>query len=229
MVIDSRELTLSYDTDSESETIAVQNVDITLKRNEFTGLTGPSGSGKSSLLYLLSGLKAPTSGMVFYDNVDISLWKKNKLEGYRLGNFGFIFQRHYLLSHLTILENILVPVNSMSTACVKKADDLMKRLELDISSSKRPYELSVGERQKAAIARALINEPKVIFADEPTASLDIDSAMLVMDILNDYKKQCSIIIVTHDLKILKNADNIIKMRDGKVISTRTKEENPIIL
>ena len=178
---------------------------------------GPSGSGKSSILYLLSGLKKPTAGSVFYDDRDISLFNESDMNAIRRERFGFIFQRHYLIAHLGLLQNILLPLKTISQEDKERALELMDRMGLLKYKEKKPGEISVGERQKAAIIRALINKPEVLFADEPTASLDIDSALYAMELIEDCMKDGSIIIVTHDYKILKNADRIIHIRDGKQI------------
>lgn len=215
MIIDARELTLIYDGEKEDMTVAVDNLDITVNQNELLGIMGPSGSGKSSLLYLLAGLKKPTAGSIFYDNENIILFSDNEMNAIRRDKFGFIFQRHYLIAHLNILENILLPLRTISKLDIERAMHLMSEVDIIKCKDKKPAEISVGERQKAAVLRALISNPLVLFADEPTASLDIDSAMIIMDLLGRATKDASVIVVTHDYKILKNADRIVHMRDGK--------------
>ncbi len=170
MKIEGRELTLIFDGDKDNLTVAVDNFDISFGPNGILGIMGPSGSGKSSILYLLSGLKKPTAGSIFYDNRDILLLNKNDMNGIRQDRFGFIFQRHYLIAHLGILENILLPLKTISEEDTERALDIMKKMGLLKYKDKKPGEISVGERQKAAIIRALINRPEVLFADEPTAS-----------------------------------------------------------
>ncbi len=218
MKIEGRELTLIFDGDKDNLTVAVDNFDISFGPNGILGIMGPSGSGKSSILYLLSGLKKPTAGSIFYDNRDILLLNKNDMNGIRQDRFGFIFQRHYLIAHLGILENILLPLKTISEEDTERALDIMKKMGLLKYKDKKPGEISVGERQKAAIIRALINRPEVLFADEPTASLDMDSALFAMELIEDCMKDGSVIVVTHDYKILKNADRIIHIRDGKQVS-----------
>jgi putative ABC transport system ATP-binding protein len=217
MNIDARELTLIFDGEKDTMTVAVDNLDITVRENELMGIMGPSGSGKSSLLYLLSGLKKPTSGSVFYDDKDILLLGENEMDAIRRDRFGFIFQRHYLISHLTVLENILLPLRTISGQDTEYALSLMDEVGIRKCRDKKPHEVSVGERQKAAVLRALINKPQILFADEPTASLDIDSAMGIMELLEKCAKDAGIVVVTHDYKILKNAGRIVHMRDGKLI------------
>lgn len=217
MKIEGRELTLIFDGDKDNLTVAVDNFDISVGPNGILGIMGPSGSGKSSILYLLSGLKRPTAGSVFYDDRNILLFNDNDMNTIRQQRFGFIFQRHYLVDHLGILENILLPLKRISTENTEWALDRMGKMGLLKYKDKRPGEISVGERQKAAIIRALINRPEVLFADEPTASLDMDSALFAMELIEDCMKDGSVIVVTHDYKILKDADRIIHIRDGKQV------------
>jgi putative ABC transport system ATP-binding protein len=217
VIIEARELKLIYDRDKDMATVAVDNADFTLLKNEMVGVMGPSGSGKSSLLYLLSGLKKPTSGSVFYDGENAQLLNENQMNRLRRERFGFIFQRHFLISHLTVLENILLPLPQADTQAAEDALCLMDTLQMQKYQEKRPAELSVGERQKVAVLRALIHKPEVLFADEPTASLDMDTSLAVMDFLKTKMQDAGIIVVTHDYKILKNADRIVHMRDGSFV------------
>lgn len=217
MKIEGRELTLIFDGDKDNLTVAVDNFDISVGPNGILGIMGPSGSGKSSILYLLSGLKRPTAGSVFYDDRNILLFNDNDMNTIRQQRFGFIFQRHYLVDHLGILENILLPLKRISTENTEWALDRMGKMGLLKYKDKRPGEISVGERQKVAIIRALINRPEVLFADEPTASLDMDSALFAMELIEDCMKDGSVIVVTHDYKILRDADRIIHIRDGKQV------------
>lgn len=217
MRIDARGVALIYPTRSGPPVTALDNLDLTLQTGNLTGVLGPSGSGKSSLLYLLSGLKKPSAGSVFFDDRDTALLAEADLEQVRRQKFGFIFQRHYLLAHLTLLENILLPLNDLSPQAKTRALDLMRILRLSVPPGRYPHELSVGQRQLAAVARALIHDPEVIFADEPTAALDMDTALDVMDTLAAYRERAAIIVVTHDFKILRQATGIIRLRDGRRI------------
>ena len=215
MRIDARQISLYYTTSQGESVAALEQLDFILAGGDITGVLGPSGSGKSSLLYLLSSLKKPTTGTVVYDGSDTAGWSAANLEQFRRKNFGFIFQRHYLINHLTIMENVLLPLNSFSPANQEKARQLLERLHLTVSANRMPAELSVGQKQLVAIARALINNPQVIFADEPTAALDMDTALSVMDLLAGYLPSAAIIVVTHDVKMLQHARHIIRLRDGR--------------
>lgn len=210
---------LVYDIGKEVQTYALKNINLTLRGNRMVGIMGPSGSGKSSLLYIMAGLKLPTSGKVTYNDINLCELAPKKAAELRLKDFGFIFQRHFLIDYMTIVENVLTPINSDSKESKLKALGILDRLKIGHLANKRISQLSGGQRQRVAIARALINNPKVIFADELTAALDHESAREVMNFLEEYKKNALIIVVTHDPSILENADDIINIRDGSIIST----------
>lgn len=214
---------LIYDIGKETETYALKNIDLNIRDNKFYGILGPSGSGKSSLLYILSGLKTPSSGRVLYNGADINKIKNKKLSAIRNSDFGFVFQRHFLLDYLTSLQNVLVPLNSNKKEDIIRATFLLKDLGLEKEMNKMPYQMSGGQRQRVAIARALINKPKVIFADEITASLDHKNAFEVMNVLKQYKKETTIIVVTHDESILEGVDEIINIWDGCIRDDKKKQ------
>lgn len=216
------DINLVYDIGKEVQTYALKNINLTLSENKMIGIMGPSGSGKSSLLYIMAGLKVPTSGTILYNDIDFSKISSKKAAEIRLKEFGFIFQRHFLIDYMTALENVLAPINSDRNEDKIKALKLLEKLKIGHLANKKPYQMSGGQRQRVAIARALINDPKVVFADELTAALDHQSAREVMDFLNDYKKNTLIIVVTHDQSILENADDIIRIRDGE-INTQSEE------
>lgn len=203
-----------FDIGKPGEFHALKDVSIQFGEKKLYGILGPSGSGKSSLLYLLCGLRKPTKGNVIFNNQDIWGLKADELAQFRKENFGFVFQRHFLINYLTALENVLVPTDKEAKKYKERGEELLVKLGLEKCKNKRPYEMSGGQRQRVAIARALINEPKVIFADEPTASLDHKSALEVMDLLNEYKKKATIIVVTHDESMLSKVDGKIKILDG---------------
>lgn len=205
-----------FDIGKPSEFQALRDISVQFGDKKLYGILGPSGSGKSSLLYLLSGLRKPTKGRVLFDNNDIWSLKSNELAEFRNKNFGFIFQRHFLINYLTALENVLVPVNKDFKKYEGRAKELLCDLGLESCIKKKPFEMSGGQRQRVAIARALINEPKIIFGDEPTASLDHENAIAVMEFLNSYKNHATIIVVTHDQSILKEADGQIRIIDGSL-------------
>lgn len=218
MIFKMESVNLVYDIGKEAQTYALKDINLSLDGNRFIGIMGPSGSGKSSLLYSMAGFKIPTAGKVYYEEIDYNKISPSEGAEIRRKNFGFIFQRHFLIDYMTVLENVLVPINDDSREAKIKAISILDKLGLAHLTSKRPYQLSGGQRQKVAIARALIGDPKVIFADEPTAALDHSSALEVMKFLEDYRKDKMIIVVTHDPCILQNANHVINMLDGAIVS-----------
>ncbi len=220
MLIEGSDLSMIYNLGEEYETYALRNVNIKLMAGEFVGIIGPSGSGKSSLLYILSGLKTPTMGTVYYQDIDIESLSDIKRSELRKNHFGFVFQRHFLIEYMTVFDNVLLACNEIDSKRAKeKTAEQLERLNLNKISCKKPFQLSGGQRQKVAIARALINHPSIIFADEPTASLDHEAARSVMDILEEQREETTIVVVTHDRSILSNADRVIEMWDGYIKTT----------
>lgn len=217
-------VSLIYDLNKESKTYALRNINLKLEENKFYGILGPSGSGKSSLLYTLSALKNPTQGSIYYKDTMLTGLGNEKLAEIRKKEFGFIFQKHFLISYLDVLQNVLMPINSSVKKDVDKAKELLSALGMEKHINKKPYTLSGGQCQRVAIARALINDPKVIFADEITASLDHKSAEDAMKVLERFKNKATLIVVTHDPSILTNADEIINIWDGEVKSRTEARE-----
>jgi putative ABC transport system ATP-binding protein len=206
-------LALAY-RDGERTTYALQEVSLSLPPGKFYGIMGPSGSGKSSLLYLLSGLKRPTGGTVNLGETALSSLPDSELMRLRRVRFGFVFQQPFLLTYLTALENILVAAPRPDATMRKKSLDLLESLGLGSMAHKQPGQLSGGERQRVAVARALINEPEILFADEPTAALDQTNGHTVMAALAAWRTRGTVIVVTHDAGMLSGADEILSLRDG---------------
>lgn len=218
MLIEGAQLSLIYDLEINDGTYALKDLNISIAEGSSTAIIGPSGSGKSSLLYLLSALKSPTLGTVYYKDIDIESFSELQRSQLRRREFGFIFQRHFLIDYMTILDNVILASNDTNLQQKrKKGLLLLERLKLDSLANKKPVQLSLGQRQKVAVARALINEPTVIFADEPTASLDHKNAFEVMDLLMENKGKTTLVVVTHDSSILDKFDIVHKMWDGTII------------
>lgn len=209
-------VSLLYDLQKEEKTYALSHINLEIKDKKFYGISGPSGSGKSSLLYIMSGIKKPTSGSVYYNDIEITALDDEQASRLRLKKFGFIFQKHFLIPYMNVLENVLVPINSNSKQDIEKAVELLEELDLKKQIYKRPDELSGGQCQRVAIVRALINNPEVIFADEITASLDKENALKVIEILKRAGNLATILFVTHDMRMLQEADEIIDLWDGKL-------------
>ncbi|MFL0250200.1 ABC transporter ATP-binding protein [Clostridium neuense] len=227
MLIEMKDVNLVYDVGHDEETYALKNINLNIKENRFYGILGPSGSGKSSLLYLLSGLRKPSSGEVIYKGKAYKDIRGKEMAQIRNKQFGFIFQRHFLMNYLTALENVLVPLNSNKKEDIDKAKELLIKLGLEREINKRPAKMSGGQRQRVAIARALINDPEIIFADEITASLDHKNAFEVMKVLEGFKGKAAILVVTHDESILSGAEEIIRVWDGSIKSVEESRVNAL--
>jgi putative ABC transport system ATP-binding protein len=197
---------------------AVDTVSLAVEPGSFVGLIGPSGSGKSSLMYLLSGLKRPTSGTVSFEGTQYHRLLAASLIRLRRRRFGFVFQQHFLINYLSAFENVMVGTVKRNHEAAGYAQQLLRRVGLGEKLNKRPYELSIGERQRVAVARALVHRPAVIFADEPTASLDQATGREVVNLLGDYRRTAggSVVVVTHDAAMLTGADRVLQMRDGRL-------------
>lgn len=193
---------------------ACADLDLEVRSGEFLGVLGPSGSGKSSLLYLLSGLKTPTRGCVEYRGRNLALMRDSERAKLRLTTFGFVFQQPYLLGYLSAAENV-------STGGVDAGrEEAMRRLaDLGLSEKahRLPHELSGGERQRVCVARALMGNPEVVFADEPTASLDHKNGFQVVEALLANRGSGALVLVTHDPAILRGADRTLVMEDGRIV------------
>lgn len=215
-MIECRELTLKYK-DGHRENLVLDNVDLTIQNGENVVLLGPSGSGKSSLIYLFSGLKKPTSGRILYDGVDIEKFSASQFSDLRRKKFGYIFQMHFLIPYLRVMENVLVGAPLMGSKYKARAQALLEELGIAQYAGKRIYELSGGERQRVAIARALVSEPDILFADEPTASLDHDTAVEILRLLKKYKESTTLMIATHDTSILDGDETIVRIAHRKAV------------
>ncbi len=203
-------------------------IDLKIKKSEFVAIMGPSGSGKSTLLGLAAGLDKPSSGEVILDNQTISNFTENQLASVRSEKIGFIFQNFQLVKNLTALENVYLPVLFQKNKVEdfeKKANLLLEKVNLTSRAKHFPGQLSGGEEQRVAVARAFMNNPKILFADEPTGNLDLKNGNSVLKLLLDLKKEngTTLLIVTHDEKVAKLADRIIKMEDGKILPNKKKK------
>ena len=210
-------LNLIYDIDKEEKVCAVNDVTLTLPDKGLIGIIGPSGSGKSSLMYCLSTLKEPTNGEILYNGTDYGSLTRGELEKLRREQFGFVFQHHFLIGYMSVLDNVIVAAKGNVAEAKERAQAILQEIRIKSAElKKKPKQLSGGQRQRCAIARALINEPKVLFADEPTASLDHENAFRVMHYLKEYAKDHLVLVITHDHSILEGADRVIEIWDGEI-------------
>lgn len=200
----------------------LSQIDFDLYQNDFTIIMGTSGSGKSTLLYALSGMDRATAGQVIYNDNNLVTMNENSLAKLRCNDFGFVFQSMHLISNLTIYENIAVAgylnKNNTSKSTCMRADDLISKMGLDSIKTHLPSQVSGGEQQRCAIARAVINTPKILFADEPTGALNRKNTNDVLDLLTNLNKSGqSILMVTHDIRAALRSTRLLYLDDGKII------------
>ncbi len=200
----------------------VDDVSLQIERGEFVCVMGPSGSGKSSLLYLLGLLDMPTSGTIWVDGQDTTGLDDDALGDFRLSRLGYVFQFHFLLQEFSVLDNVALPIRKLGRltdeAARARASDLLDQFGLTGQHHKRPSQLSGGQRQRVAIARAMANEPLVILADEPTGNLDSVASANVRDMLRQLTRETnrSVVAVTHDASFASVADRRIGIVDGRI-------------
>jgi lipoprotein-releasing system ATP-binding protein len=201
----------------------VADADVSIERGEFVVIRGPSGSGKSSLLYLLGLLDRPTSGKLWLEDEDTSRFDEDRLAETRLEKLGFVFQFHFLLNEFSARDNVMMPMRRLgklsSEAQQQRSGQLLRDLGLDGHEHKRPSQLSGGQRQRVAIARALANDPLIILADEPTGALDTKSSENVRGILRELAtvQHRSVVAVSHDVHFASVADRQIEIVDGRIV------------
>ena len=200
----------------------IKNLDLEIMKGDFTIIMGASGSGKTTLLYSLSGMDKPSMGKIYFADTDISDYSNDQLAVFRRGNCGFVFQSVYLLENQTVLDNVLTGaliVQKNSSELTKKAKELLTKVGIGQDMwNKFPNQLSGGEAQRVGIVRAVINDPKILFADEPTGQLNSASGQDVLNIFTEvHKNGQSIVLVTHDLKTALRGPRVLFLRDGSVV------------
>ena len=207
---------------SFGELEVLKGVDLGVSRGEIVSIVGPSGAGKTTLLQILGTLDKPDSGSVLVDGMDVSKLSSDQMSGFRNKHIGFIFQFHQLLPEFTALENVIIPALIGGTDFKKanqRAKELLDYLQLTDRLEHKPSELSGGEKQRIAVARALINNPSLILADEPSGSLDTQNKEELHKLLFDLRDKFGLteVIVTHDRELAKICDRTIEMKDGRII------------
>ena len=234
-VLKATDLCKTFSNESVQQHV-LKNLNLEIRKGDFTVIMGDSGAGKSTLLYSLSGMDRPSLGAVLFGNEDISNYSNDKLALFRRKHCGFVFQSIYLLENMNVLDNILtgaLVAQKNSPELVKKAKELLKSVGIGEDMWKKyPNQLSGGECQRVGIVRAVINDPQMLFADEPTGSLNSASGQDVLGIFTElHKRGQSIVMVTHDIKTALRGNRIIYLRDGTVVgehkmsSYGTDEEN----
>lgn len=205
------------------KTKVLNNTDLTINEGEFVSIIGQSGSGKSTLLNIMGTLSKGSSGTLYINGINVEGMNKNELADLRNSKLGFIFQFHYLLPEFTVLENILMPYSisgkKVNKEILERANELIDLVGLTKVKNNMATDLSGGQQQRAAIARALINSPKIILADEPTGNLDSNTTNEIYNLLRDINKKynTTFVIITHDNRIAEKADRVIEVLDGNII------------
>jgi lipoprotein-releasing system ATP-binding protein len=221
IILSSENITKSYQSSKKNKLEVLKSISFEVEANKISIIVGASGAGKSTLLHLLGGLDRPDSGKVFYEQKNIFDFNNDKLAKFRNENMGFVFQFHHLLPEFTALENVSIPQMIKGVSLKSSSKNSLRLLEivgLKDRAEHKPAELSGGEQQRVAVARALANDPKIIFADEPTGNLDSANSdsihKLLFDLRDNFKK--TFVIVTHNPELMKLADIILEIKDGVI-------------
>jgi len=221
IILSSQNITKSYQSTKKVKLEVLKSISVEIEANKISVIVGASGAGKSTLLHLLGGLDRPDSGSVFYEQKNIFDFSNDKLAKFRNENMGFVFQFHHLLPEFTAVENVSIPQMIKGVSLKSASENSLRLLEivgLKDRAEHKPAELSGGEQQRVAVARALANDPKIIFADEPTGNLDSANSdsihKLLFDLRDNFKK--TFVIVTHNPELMKLADIILEIKDGVI-------------
>ena len=220
-IVEVRDLERSYETGT-LPVRALAGLTLDVRRGEFLAVMGPSGSGKSTLLNILAGLERPTAGRVVVDGVDLGTLDENGLARYRRGNIGMVFQAFNLLPRYRVIDNVAFPLMFAGVALderLRRAAAILERLGMGPRAAHRPSQLSGGELQRTAIARALITEPPLLLADEPTGNLDSANGEALLTLMSElHDRGQTIVLVTHDMAIASRAERVVRMRDGRLVA-----------
>lgn len=238
-VLELKNVSKDYKLASKEKFRALEEVNISFDKGELVSIVGESGSGKSTLMNIIGGLDSDYNGQILINGKDLKNFKEKQLDDYRKKNIGFVFQSFNLIPHLSVLDNVTIPLtlsNEKDEVKNKKAMTLLKKLGLEDHAKKHTNQLSGGQKQRVAIARALINDPDIILADEPTGALDSMTTIQILDILKEIADEGKLVImVTHSEKVAKISSRVVEIADGKVVKdevnpqyTVTKKENSII-
>jgi putative ABC transport system ATP-binding protein len=218
-ILEAQQITKVY-TIEDRQIPVLEDISLSVAPGEFLVIEGSSGSGKTTLLSLLSGLDKPSIGRVLIEEIDITDTPEDDLAPLRNKVIGFVFQAFHLVPSLTALENIMFPAElNQDSRAYEKAQGLLARVGLERRGGNFPHQLSGGEMQRVAMCRALINDPKIIFADEPTGNLDSENGRAILELFLEFhrERQSTLVLVTHNKKIARMADRVIRLHDGAII------------
>ena len=219
MAVEARDIVRTFEI-GDNKIKVLRGVSLEVQHGEKLFLVGPSGAGKTSLLYTLAGLEKPNQGQVFIDGESLYKLPRREQAKVRNARMGYVFQSFFLMPELTALENVMVPALIRGREGKYRALELLDRVELGARSGHLPNELSGGEQQRVAIARSLINEPDIIFADEPTGNLDSKTGVAVMELLMELadEKERTLLVVTHDNQLAEQGERMVTLVDGRIVA-----------
>src|SRR5690554_4802455 len=225
IILSAKNIFKSYQTVKNVRLEILKSVSIDIEENKISVIFGASGAGKSTLLHILGGLDKPDSGEVIFNNTNIYKISDDKLAKFRNNNIGFVFQFHHLLPEFTAVENIMIPqmINGKSEKkSLERGKELLNEIGLYERMNHKPAELSGGEQQRVAVARALANDPAIVLADEPTGNLDSQNSIIMHELFMNLKEKLNktFIIVTHNQDLISLADNLYEMKDGKILNSK---------
>lgn len=218
--LECQDVSKSFNVGNESLSI-LENINLMVSENDTVAITGKSGAGKSTLLHIMAGLDKASSGKIIFNDQDLSSISNSSLSKIRLINFGFVYQFHHLLDDLTVEENIQIPLllnSSLNKDNKIKIKDIMQTLDIANRKNHLPWKLSGGEKQRTAIARALINNPKFLFLDEPTGNLDKENAMIIQNLLFELSDRYGVALITatHDNEFIKSFKQVYRLFESKL-------------
>lgn len=221
-IIEARDIFKTYSESMSIKTDALRGINLAVEKGDFVCIAGPSGSGKTTLLNLLGALDKPTSGQIYYNNMEITSLSLPKLADFRLHRVGFVFQSYNLINTLTALENVeyvMLLQGEPAKARKDKASGILRKIGLGDFLHRRPNQMSGGQQQRVAVARAVVAGPCVVLADEPTANLDSQTAAGLVDLMKSLNREkgISFLISTHDKMVMEKSDKVFQMKDGAII------------